>query len=83
MLSELYRRTSRLLFERRPPSVIRSVRSESLTYLNNAALMDLCGQVELIEQHVALQVSPGSVTFCMYTKTGVTPRSRHFVTNWR
>ena len=51
MLSELYQRTSRLLFERRPPSVIRSVRSESLTYLNKAALMDLFDQVRLAEQH--------------------------------
>ena len=51
MLSELYQRTSRLLFKRRPPSVIRAVRSESLTYLNKAALMDLFDQVRLAEQH--------------------------------
>ena len=50
MLSELYQRTSRLFFDRHPPSVIRSVRSEKLTYLDTAALTDLFDQVRLADQ---------------------------------
>ena len=49
MLERLYRRVRRLRLGRSLPPIVRSVRAESLTYLDAAALSDLFDRVERIE----------------------------------
>jgi asparagine synthase (glutamine-hydrolysing) len=51
MLNKIRRFTKRLLLDRPLSPIVRSVRAESLTYLDNAALNDLFEQVERIEKH--------------------------------
>lgn len=50
MLTSIHRFTKRLFFDRSFPPIVRAVRAESLTYLDDRALGDLFGRVETIEK---------------------------------